>query len=296
VRVALVTTSWPRFDGDPSGHFVEAEARALTRCGEDVVVIAADGAAFGWPGVAARIEENPWRAASAAAWVVRARGEIARGRFDRVIAHWAVPCAWPIATGGRAGRALEVVSHGGDVRLVARMPRVMRAHVVRTIARRVEAWRFVAAHLLDAIVSRVPSDVGRAVERVARVEACAIEVDVPTPAAIEEKRARVGTPFAVCVARLVESKRVDAAIAWAARERVTLVVVGDGPSRPKLEARARELGRELGARVVFVGKVPRDEALAWIAASEGVVNASRVEGASTVEREAMALGVAVRAI
>src|ERR1700735_349646 len=88
-RVALVTTSWPRFDGDPAGHFVEAEARALTRCGDEVVVIAADGAAFGWPGVAARIQENPWRAVSATAWVARARGELGRGAFDRVIAHWA---------------------------------------------------------------------------------------------------------------------------------------------------------------------------------------------------------------
>jgi teichuronic acid biosynthesis glycosyltransferase TuaC len=292
VRVALVTTSWPRFDGDPTGHFVEAEARALTRCGESVAVIAADGAAFGWPGVAARIKEDPRRAASAAAWVVRARREIARGGFDRVIAHWAVPCAWPIATGRRATHTLDVVSHGGDVRLIARMPGVLRTHVVRTIATRAEAWRFVAAHLVSAITSRVPSDVARAVERVARVEACAIEVETPSRQAVEDKRARVGAPFALCVARLVESKRVDAAIAWAAREGVTLVVVGDGPSQAKLEAAARALG----SRVIFVGRVPRREALAWIAASDRVVNASRVEGASTVEREARILGIDVHAL
>ncbi len=290
MRVALVTTSWPRFEGDPSGHFVEAEARALTRRGEDVVVIAADGAAFGWPGVAARIASSPWRAAGAAAWVVGARRKIAQGRFDRVVAHWAVPCAWPIATGGR--HALEVVSHGGDVRLIARMPATMRALVVRTITTRAESWRFVAAHLVEAIVKCVPRDVGAAVERVARVEACAIDVEAPAREAVEAKRAQIGSPFAVCVARLVASKRVDAAIAWAARERVTLVVVGDGPERAKLEQRARASG----SRVVFVGKVPRADALAWIAASDRVVNASRVEGASTVEREAKVLGVDVSAV
>ena len=290
MRIALVTTSWPTFDGDPSGHFVEAEARALTHRGEEVVVIAADGAAFGWPGVAARLRENPLRAVGAAAWVARARSEVARGGFGRVVAHWAVPCAWPVATGG--SHALEVVSHGGDVRLIARLPGPLRARIVETVATRAESWRFVAAHLVDAIVEGVPRDVARAVLRVARAEPCFIEVEAPTRAAVEAKRVLVGEPFAVCVARLVASKRVDAAIAWAARERVALVVVGDGPERAKLEARARELG----ARVTFVGKVARGEALAWIAASAEVVNASRVEGASTVEREAGALGVRVRVI
>jgi glycosyltransferase involved in cell wall biosynthesis len=299
LRTALVTTSWPRFEGDPSGHFVAAEARRLTQRGEAVVVIAADGEAFGWPGVAARVKEDPRRAVGAAAWVAKARREVARGGFDRVVAHWAVPCAWPIATlsarGPARDYALDVVSHGGDVRALVRLPRPARAYVVRAIATRATTWRFVAAHLVEAMTARVPSDVARAVERVARVEPCVIDVDAPTRDAIDAKRAQMGAPFAVCVARLVASKRVDAAIAWAARERATLVVVGDGPERATLEACARD-ARERGARVTFVGRVARGEALAWIAASAEVVNASRVEGASTVEREAEALGVRVRAI
>jgi teichuronic acid biosynthesis glycosyltransferase TuaC len=283
VKIAVVTTSWPRFEGDPSGHFVAAEVRALAQCGEgdEVVVIAAEGAAFGWPGVAARVKESPLRLAGAAAWVAKARAKVVAGRFDRIVAHWAVPCAWPVACADPYA-TLEVVSHGGDVRLIARMPGPMRERVVRAIAARASAWRFVSQALLDAI----------ALTRVARVAPCAMEVARPSERAIAAKRAEVGAPFAVCVARLVPSKRVDAAIAWAEERRRPLVIVGDGPERESLERAAQASG----AQVLFAGRTTRDEALAWIASSAEVVQASRAEGLSTVVREAEALGVRVVAI
>src|SRR5450755_4246977 len=121
MRIAVVTTSYPSRDDDASGHFVRAEVRKLEREGHDVRVIAPDAAnessAFGWPGVAARVREKPWRAVDAAAWVVKARREIARAKVDRVVAHWAIPCAWPIGIAARHAE-LDVVSHGGDVRLI----------------------------------------------------------------------------------------------------------------------------------------------------------------------------------
>jgi glycosyltransferase involved in cell wall biosynthesis len=171
------------------------------------------------------------------------------------------------------------------VRLIAAMPAALRARVVRLIAERAESWRFVAAHLVESVSSAVPVEVRRAVERVARVEASAVEISAPTAAQVDEKRARIGEPFAVCVGRLVTTKRVDAAIAWAAQRQATLVVVGDGPERSRLERTARGSA----SRVVFVGNVDRPEALAWIAASQLVVSASTAEGLSTVKREAAAL-------
>ena len=123
MRIAIVTTSWPAHDGDPSGHFVRTEALELERAGHDVIVVApANQGAFGWPGVAARVRERPWRAIDAVHWVARATAHARRTGAERVVAHWAVPCAWPI--GLAVPRAtLEVVSHGGDVRLLAAMPR-----------------------------------------------------------------------------------------------------------------------------------------------------------------------------
>src|SRR5579883_2954492 len=40
MRIVVVTTSWPRDEGDASGHFVRAEARELERAGHAVVVVA----------------------------------------------------------------------------------------------------------------------------------------------------------------------------------------------------------------------------------------------------------------
>ena len=296
MRIAVVTTSWPRFDGDPAGHFVEADTGALARRSTvegtpaEVVVIASEGEAFGWPGLASRVKESPLRLVGAARWVLRARRQVAAGGFDEVVAHWAVPSAWPIAM--TEGPRLEVVSHGGDVRLLTRLPGPLRARLVHQIAARAEVWRFVSQPLLESLLGALPAPSARALGRVARVAPCAIEVTPPTDAAVAAKRAQIGGPFAVCVARLVASKRVDAAIAWASARERTLVVVGDGPERASLEAAARASG----GRVHFAGRTNRPEALAWIASSVELVQPSRTEGLSTTVREAELLGVPVVSI
>jgi len=295
VRIAVVTTSWPRFEGDPSGHFVATEVRALTQRSDvgkapEVVVIHAEGEAFGWPGLAARVKESPLRLVGAAAWVVEARRKIREGEFDAVVAHWAVPCAWPIATPSAAGRwALHVVSHGGDVRALARMPRPLGGRLVRHIAERAETWRFVSAALLDSLLAVLPPATKRTLARIARVGPSPIDVAPPSAEAVAAKRREIGVPFSVCVARLVASKRVHAALAWAAESGRVLVVVGDGPERASLEA----LAKMCHARVHFTGTTSRPDALAWIAASEELVQPSREEGLSTVIREAEALRVRV---
>ena len=61
MRVAVLTTSYPRHEGDPAGHFVQAEVDALRASGCDVEVFAAQGSAFGWPGVVPRLREAPLR-------------------------------------------------------------------------------------------------------------------------------------------------------------------------------------------------------------------------------------------
>lgn len=294
LRIALVTTSYPSDDDDASGHFVQAEARALERAGHEVRIITPRvGGAFGWPGIAARVKERPSRAFDAAAWVACARTELGRARVERVVAHWAVPCAWPI--GLAANAELEVVSHGGDVRLLVAMPSVARRAIVRAIAARATRWRFVSESLRRALVGALAPAEGASLARIAHVEAAAIELpDASTLRTLgRAKRAEAGTgALAVAVARLVPGKRVDVALAHAARIGARIVVVGDGPERAMLEARAAALG--VDAR--FVGKVARRDALAWISAADVLVHASREEGASTVLREARALGVPVAII
>jgi teichuronic acid biosynthesis glycosyltransferase TuaC len=316
VRIAIVTTSYPAFRGDPCGHFVETEAFRRS-AHEDVFVVTAkhehehDGRpgieqapvsvlrldgydAFGWPGLASRVRARPHLLLGAARWARRARGALlSLSPLDRIVAHLAVPCGWPISTG--VGVPVELVSHGADVRALVSCPASLRHAFLERLLRDADAWRFVSASLLEHLVSSLDAVDARRLSRIARVEACPIDVPDVRGAA-EEKRARhAGVRLAVCVARLVPKKRVDrviehvAAVAGAGRP-IRLIVVGDGPLLAKLLERAR--ARRVDA--LFVGQTTRPEALAWIGAADVVLNASEAEGLSTVEREANALGVPFR--
>ncbi len=69
---------------------------------------------------------------------------------------------------------------------------------------------------------------------------------------------------------------------------LSVIVVGDGPELAELSARF--------PNVRFIGRVPRSEALCFIAAADVLVSASAAEGAPTVVREARTLGVPVVAV
>jgi glycosyltransferase involved in cell wall biosynthesis len=290
MRIAFVTTSFPADDGDPSGHFVRAEARELERDGHEVIVVSPpSGGAFGWPGVAARVRERPARLLDAARWVMEARARLASIEAQRVVAHWAVPCAWPVATASTA--ELEVVSHGGDVRLLVRMPRGIRERVVGAIAERATTWRFVSEALKDSLCEAVGDGARRRLARIAVVGAPRMEMPDVSEAVAQKRRELGDARVALSVGRLVRGKRVDRAIEHVARTREVdaLIVVGDGPERGRLEALAR--AREVNAR--FLGVLPREETLAWIGAASILLFASEHEGASTVLREAAAMGTRV---
>lgn len=295
VRVAVVTTSYPSRAGDWAGHFVRQEALELARAGCDVTVFTtraavsdegvcaialADGAlsAFGPPGAAARLAAFPPRALSVVVWAARVRAALRRGRFERVVAHWAVPSAWPAALVGAA--ELEVVSHGGDVRILLALPAAARRALVGRIAAGATRWRFVSEELQRELVASLDWQTAERVRAIAHVRAPSL--DVPDVAGrARDLRSRLGT-FDVSLGRLVASKRVERAIDRAAARGELLVVVGDGPARPSLERRAERAA----APVRFVGALPREEALAYLAAARSLVFASEAEGCSTVLREA----------
>lgn len=297
MRIAVVTTSYPAFEGDPSGHFVQAEVRELERAGHRVTVVKPQpGGAFGWPGAAARVRERPWRAVDAMRWMVTARDEVAGLGVGRVVAHWALPSAWPIA-GAAPGAEVEIVSHGGDVRLLQGLPSPVRHAITIRLARRATSWRFVSERLAENLLASLDAPTRRRVERIAQVRAASLE-ELDVRAAVARRRRELGsTRVAVSVGRLVPDKRVDRAIEHVARGAAAvgvdaLVVVGDGPEREKLE----KLARRRGVATRFVGTVTRQDALAWIGAAEFVIHASRSEGLSTVVREAEGLGVRVVAL
>ena len=119
-----------------------------------------------------------------------------------------------------------------------------------------------------------------------------VENAVPRPApTTSDVRAGLGlpagTPLVVCAARLAAPKRVDLLVdAWAAVPGAHLLVAGDGPERPALEARAAR--SDASARITFLGD--RDDVGTLLAAAEVVVLPSDREGLPMVVLEAMAAG------
>jgi glycosyltransferase involved in cell wall biosynthesis len=102
-----------------------------------------------------------------------------------------------------------------------------------------------------------------------------------------------GRPFRwVCIARCVPEKGLDVllhSLVGRERELGHLTVVGDGPLRGQLEALANSLG--LGRYVTWAGA---DPAVApFLAAADGLVLASRLEGFPMVILEAGAAGLPV---
>jgi glycosyltransferase involved in cell wall biosynthesis len=97
----------------------------------------------------------------------------------------------------------------------------------------------------------------------------------------------------IYVGRLVDFKRVDllidACVSLRSQDNVKLNIVGDGPLREKLEAKAAILGE----RVVFHGRLPQAEVATLMARSAALVLPSMRECGGAVILEAMASGCPV---
>lgn len=292
--VCVVTTSYPVDDGDPAGHFVKTEVADLERAGHEVTVVTPRaGGAFGWPGAAFRLRDRPWRMVEAGTWIVKAASQVRAARPDRIVAHWSVPSAWPVVVAARLDEIpLEIVSHGGDVRLLAATPEPIRRRVVKRLVERASVWRFVAEGLLEKLAACVDADDARRLRAIATIAASPLTMlDVTED--IRVRRSALGQrPLYVCAGRLVRSKRVDRVIDYVAGRREVqpiLIVIGDGPERARLELLAERWHMD----VRFLGNTPRRETLAWIGAADELVHASIAEGMSTVVREAEQLGVKI---
>ncbi|MCL2778334.1 MAG: glycosyltransferase [Polyangiaceae bacterium] len=293
--ICVVTTSYPATEGDPSGHFVRAEVRELERAGHRVTVLKPrPGKAFGWPGVAARLRAHPFSAWQVPMFVATAAMRIRMEKPDEIIAHWALPSGWPIATlSGLEAAALTLVSHGADVRLLCAVPKRARSLLVTALASRAKRWRFVSEHLAGTLLSALAKADRARVESLVVIEPSPLSM-IDVTDLVRARRRSIGTRrLYVTASRLVASKRVDKVIDYVAAMRPAhnpvLVVLGDGPARDGLQKQAQHWGLDAH----FLGTTPRRETLSWIGAADELVHASCTEGLSTVVREAEQLGVKV---
>ena len=112
-------------------------------------------------------------------------------------------------------------------------------------------------------------------------------------------RASLGIPAGRTVllflGRLAAEKNVEELLALRkalADRPVTLLLVGDGPHRPALEARAAEL-RLAAPDVIFAGQVPPDQVADWYRLGTVFVSASTSETQGLTYAETLAAGVPV---
>ncbi len=317
MRIAIVTTSFPRNPGDAAGHFVAAEAVELAASDEARVhVLAAGGereqlerrgklrvhwlgggSSFDCPGVAVQLRTRPWQAPPLLLrYGFRLRRQLARLAPERIIAHWLVPNAWPLALG--LAPELEVVAHGADVRLLLALPRLLRCRVIDDLVDHVSQVRFAGAELREQLLASLDDAVARRLAARSKVARPIIHLDQDLlespvdPAAVRAALGLAPRQSAVAVVgRLIRSKRVDLALRAVAALPATaqVVVVGEGPERAALE----QLAADLGVRATFTGQLTRPQALRLIAASDVLMHPSAQEAAPSAVREARALGVPV---
>lgn len=296
MKIGVVTTSYPRHDGDAAGSFVAAHVAAMRALGHDVSVIAAahevGGPLLTGAGGPDELERRGMRGLALAAIVTaRLTALVARRAGDRelIVAHWLAPSALAALP---ARRPVLAIAHGGDVHTLRRLHLLAPAlHLLRARGARLA---FVSSELLAVAKAAAPSLVSW-LDEAAIVQPMGL--DIARFAALG--RAPVSPPQVVVCARLVPIKGVDVALSALAHVAppVRLVVAGDGPERAALEQLATRLG--IQERVRFTGAVDaarRDQLLREAAAvivPSRVLQNGRTEGTPMIALEALAAGVPV---
>lgn len=178
--------------------------------------------------------------------------------------------------------------------------RTMGRKVVETFSRRVLAAAD-AVIVPTAKVARLLTGYG--VDRPLHVVPTGLDLNKFRPARSAEELAHArslrtslgiaeGQRVLVSISRLAKEKNLDEVLDMVAatdRADTVLVLVGDGPHRPELEARAQALG--IADRVRFTGVVDPAEVQRWYRVGDVFVSASRSETQGLTFIEAMASGL-----
>jgi glycosyltransferase involved in cell wall biosynthesis len=256
LKVAVLTTSYPRAPGDVAGLFVADQVEHLRGRGVDVEVVSPAsfrhyGIAYG-SGVAGNLRRRPYLALALPLMLggfARAARRVAAGA-DLVHAHWLPSGAVAMTT----RKPFVVQVWGTDIEL---------AHRVPALARRVlRGARVVIAP------SRALADEAR---RLGAEEVRVIPSGVDVPAVVSEE---ADPPEVLYAGRLSAEKGVRELVA--AADGLPLVVAGDGPLRDEVP----------GA----MGFVPHDELERLFERAAVVACPSHREGFGVVCAEAMAFG------
>jgi glycosyltransferase involved in cell wall biosynthesis len=213
----------------------------------------------------------------------------ARFSFDLIDAHYFYPDGVAAALLGRSlGKPVVITARGTDVNLIPayRVPR----RLVRWAAARAAGVAAVSEALRERLIELgVPAG---------RVQVLRNGVDLALFAPRDRAVARrelgldAAGPIVLSVGSLLPVKAVDLVIrAVAALPKAILVVVGDGPDKPKLQRLAQDLS--LGERVRFLVSMAQPRLATAYNAADVLVLASAREGCPNVVLEALACATPV---
>jgi len=254
MKVAVLTTSYPRRPDDVAGAFVRDAVLELRSAGVDVEVVSPAsfrhfGLAYGH-GIVGNLRRRPWKVvvlpAFLASYSLAARR--AARNADLVHAHW-LPSALPAL---KTRKPFVLQLWGTDVELASR---------AEWLARRLVRRAGVVVCPSEALGARARELGARDVRIIPSGVAIPDEVGEPDD-----------PPHVLFVGRLSEEKGILEFLA--ATEGIARVIVGDGPLRDRVPD--------------AVGFVPPHELGAYYERAAVVVCPSRREGYGVVAREAMA--------
>jgi len=315
MRIGMLTTSYPRHEGDVAGAFVRSMAREFVSLGHSIEVLAPrprvptdgcldPGIDVRWinyaPGLlrktfyGAGVPDNlrdprawPGLATFPAALYREAR--LRADRWDAFVSHWALPNA--VVAGVLRGRRPHLaVLHSADVHLVRKLP--LRARVAERIGSSASELLFASGAHRKTFLDLLPSLSRARLAGRCHASAMGIEPLLQTRNKRTLRKELGLSGFSVLsLGRLVPIKGIDRAIAAVAPlPDVELIIAGDGPSRSRLER---------GARARFVGVVSGVRKAEFLRAADAFVVPSvelpsgRTEGTPIAALEAAQAGLPI---
>ena len=207
--------------------------------------------------------------------------------FDLIDAHYLYPDGVAAAAlGAMFGKPVVITARGSDVTQLPSYAGPRR--LIQWAMRRASALIAVSAGLREAMLG-----LGASPEAVT-VLRNGVDLSLFRPLDRTRVREQLGLqgPTLLSVGHLIPRKRHDLAIeCLRALPGWRLMIVGEGPERPALEAQARLLG--LQDRVTFHGSHPHHALPRFYTAADMLILASSREGWANVLLEAMACGTPV---